>query len=56
MKRKDFAGRTEKRQKEALARREARQALTPAQQLAKLDRGGFAAVRERARLQKAIQG
>ena len=38
------------RQAEAVERREARDKRTPAQQIAKLDRGGYAARRERARL------
>ena len=42
--------RREERRREAAERQEARNKLTPSQQVTKLNKGGFQALRERARL------
>lgn len=44
--------RREARQAAAIARQAQRAARTPAEQIARLDRGGYVAKRERARLEK----
>lgn len=45
----------EQRRKEALERQAAYDDLTPTEKLAKLDKGGFRAKKQRARLEKEIE-
>jgi len=55
MKRSRFEGRKNKRREEALARQVQYESMTVQDRLARLDKCGFSAVKERAKLEKLLE-